>query len=160
MNSTSSPTPLTRSSTDKKIGGVAGGLARHLGVDPVLVRVGFAVSVLFSGAGLIAYLVMLALVPSDDAAPPAAPRHRLNAPLARRRGCAGARASPTSSAARTGQTSMSRDGGWPAEVEGDAFTAPYAPGPPPWHLYRFVFHTVFGVATAEPFGATRWRFER
>jgi phage shock protein PspC (stress-responsive transcriptional regulator) len=69
MNSTSSPTPLTRSTTDKKIGGVAGGLARHLGVDPVLVRVGFAVSILFSGAGLIAYLVMLALVPSDDAAP-------------------------------------------------------------------------------------------
>ena len=69
MNSTSSPTPLTRSTTDRKIGGVAGGLARHHGVDPVLVRVGFAVSVLFSGAGLIAYLVMLALVPSDDAAP-------------------------------------------------------------------------------------------
>jgi hypothetical protein len=56
-----------------------------------------------------------------------------------------------------------REGGWPAEVEGDAFTAPYsAPsaGPPPWYLYRFVFHTVFGVASAEPFGATRWRFER
>ena len=54
-----------------------------------------------------------------------------------------------------------REGGWPAEVEGDAFTAPFsAPsaGPPPWHLYRFVFHTAFGVATAEPFGATRWRF--
>ncbi len=51
--------------------------------------------------------------------------------------------------------------GWPAEVEGDAFTAPYsAPsaGPPPWHLYRFAFHTVFGVAGAEPWGATRWRF--
>jgi len=67
MNTTSSP--LTRSSTDKKIGGVAGGLARHLGVDPVLVRVGFAVSTLFSGAGLLAYLVMLAFVPTDDAAP-------------------------------------------------------------------------------------------
>ena len=56
-----------------------------------------------------------------------------------------------------------RQGGWPAEVEGDAFTAPYsAPsaGPPPWHLYRFAFHTVFGVATAEPDGATRWRFDR
>jgi hypothetical protein len=56
-----------------------------------------------------------------------------------------------------------REGGWPAEVEGDAFTAPYsAPsaGPPPWHLYRFVFHTAFGVATAEPYGATRWRFAR
>ncbi len=56
-----------------------------------------------------------------------------------------------------------REGGWPAEVEGDALTAPYsAPsaGPPPWYLYRFTFHTAFGVATAEPYGATRWRFER
>jgi hypothetical protein len=56
-----------------------------------------------------------------------------------------------------------REDGWPAEVEGDAFTAPYsAPsaGPPPWHLYRFVFHTAFGVAGEEPHGATRWRFDR
>jgi hypothetical protein len=56
-----------------------------------------------------------------------------------------------------------REAGWPAEVEGDAFTAPYsAPsaGPPPWYLYRFTFHTAFGVAGAEPHGATRWRFER
>lgn len=54
-----------------------------------------------------------------------------------------------------------RAGGWPAQVEGDAFTAPYsAPsaGPPPWHLYRFRFHTAVGVAGAEPHGATRWRF--
>jgi Pyridoxamine 5'-phosphate oxidase len=53
--------------------------------------------------------------------------------------------------------------GWPAEVEGDAFTAPYsAPsaGPPPWHLYRFTFHAATGVATEEPNGATRWRFDR
>jgi hypothetical protein len=28
-----------------------------------------------------------------------------------------------------------------------------------WHLYRFVFHTAFGVATAEPHGASRWRFD-
>jgi hypothetical protein len=53
--------------------------------------------------------------------------------------------------------------GWPAQVEGDALTAPYsAPsaGPPPWHLYRHTFHTVTGVATEEPSGATRWRFGR
>jgi hypothetical protein len=53
--------------------------------------------------------------------------------------------------------------GWPAQVASDAFTAPYsAPsaGPPPWHLFRFTFHTVIGVATAEPYGATRWRFSR
>ena len=58
---------------------------------------------------------------------------------------------------------MYRDVGWPVEVEGDAFTAPYsAPsaGPPPWNLYRFTFHMAFGVAGAEPNGATRWRFER
>jgi hypothetical protein len=55
-----------------------------------------------------------------------------------------------------------REGGWPADVEGETFTAPYsAPsaGPPPWHLYRITFHTVFGVATTEPYGATRWRFQ-
>ncbi|MGI8856750.1 MAG: pyridoxamine 5'-phosphate oxidase family protein [Thermomicrobiales bacterium] len=54
-----------------------------------------------------------------------------------------------------------RNGGWPAEVAGDALTAPFsAPsaGPPPWHLFRFTFDTVVGVATAEPFGATRWQF--
>jgi hypothetical protein len=51
--------------------------------------------------------------------------------------------------------------GWPAEVEGDAYVAPFnAPsaGPPPWSLYRMTYDTVFGVATAEPYGATRWRF--
>ncbi len=55
-----------------------------------------------------------------------------------------------------------RDQGWPAEVAGDAFTAPYsAPsaGPPPWHLYVLNVHTVFGVGgTGPPPGATRWRF--
>jgi hypothetical protein len=54
-----------------------------------------------------------------------------------------------------------REGGWPAKVEGEALTAPFsAPsaGPPPWNLYRFMFDTVFGVAAAEPHGATRWRF--
>jgi hypothetical protein len=56
-----------------------------------------------------------------------------------------------------------RDGGWPAEADGDSITAPYsAPsaGPPPWYLYRLTFHTAFGVASAEPYGATRWRFAR
>jgi phage shock protein C len=63
------PSRLTRSSTDRKIGGVAGGVAAYFGVDPLLVRIGFAVTTLFSGAGMVAYLVMLALVPRDDAVP-------------------------------------------------------------------------------------------
>ena len=52
--------------------------------------------------------------------------------------------------------------GWPASVSGTALTAEYsAPsaGPPPWNLYVFSPTTAFGVATAEPSGATRWRFE-
>jgi pyridoxamine 5'-phosphate oxidase-like protein len=52
--------------------------------------------------------------------------------------------------------------GWPATVDGDAFTAPYsAPsaGPPPWDLYGVTPKTAFGVASAEPHGATRWRFQ-
>ena len=56
-----------------------------------------------------------------------------------------------------------RAAGWPVTVAGDAFTAessaPSA-GPPPWDLYRFRFDTVFGVATEEPAGATRWRFAK
>lgn len=51
--------------------------------------------------------------------------------------------------------------GWPASVDGGAITAAYsAPsaGPPPWHLYVVTPVTAFGVATAEPYGAMRWRF--
>jgi hypothetical protein len=52
--------------------------------------------------------------------------------------------------------------GWPAEVSDDAITADYsAPsaGPPPWNLYVVTPTTAFGVATAQPWGATRWRFD-
>jgi hypothetical protein len=52
-------------------------------------------------------------------------------------------------------------GGWPAMIQGDAFTGPFsAPsaGPPPWNLYRLHFHTVFGVAGEPPHGATKWTF--
>ncbi len=51
--------------------------------------------------------------------------------------------------------------GWPVEVDGQDFTAPYsAPsaGPPPWHLYVLDADVAFGVAGAEPYGASRWRF--
>ena len=53
------------------------------------------------------------------------------------------------------------EGGWPATVDGDALTAPFsAPsaGPPPWALYRLAFERVIAVASAEPNGATIWRF--
>ena len=72
-SSHSSALRLTRSATDRKVGGVAGGLAEYLDADPLAVRLAFAVGSLFSGAGLLAYILMLAFVPEQDA-PAVAPR--------------------------------------------------------------------------------------
>jgi hypothetical protein len=52
--------------------------------------------------------------------------------------------------------------GWPATVEGAAFTAPYsAPsaGRPPYFLYELAPRTAIGVASEEPHGATKWEFD-
>jgi phage shock protein PspC (stress-responsive transcriptional regulator) len=56
---------LRRSITDRKVAGVAGGLARHLDVDPVILRVAFVVLVFFGGAGLILYGACWLLVPEE-----------------------------------------------------------------------------------------------
>jgi phage shock protein PspC (stress-responsive transcriptional regulator) len=65
------PRRLTRSTSDKVLGGVAGGLAEHLSLDPAVVRVAFAVSTLFGGAGVVAYVVLWAFAPADvDGAAP------------------------------------------------------------------------------------------
>ena len=51
--------------------------------------------------------------------------------------------------------------GWESTVRGGAlyaeFSAPSA-GPPPWHVYEVTPTTVFALGTAEPYGATRFRF--
>jgi phage shock protein PspC (stress-responsive transcriptional regulator) len=57
---------LTRSSSDKLIGGVAGGLGRYFGVDPILFRIAFVVLVFAGGVGVLAYIGLLAFVPADD----------------------------------------------------------------------------------------------
>src|SRR3981189_2732242 len=56
---------LTRSSDDKVIAGVAGGLGRYLGVDPVVIRIILVVLMFFGGAGFIAYAPAWLFVPSD-----------------------------------------------------------------------------------------------
>lgn len=58
--------PLRRSSTDRVVGGVCGGLARTLGVDPVIVRVITAVLAILGGAGIAAYVIAWILVPDDQ----------------------------------------------------------------------------------------------
>src|SRR4051794_26889867 len=61
-------TRLRRSVADRKIAGVASGLARYLDIDPTVVRVILGISVFFGGAGLIAYLALWLLVPEDGSA--------------------------------------------------------------------------------------------
>lgn len=72
---------LERSTTNKVIGGVCGGIAEYLAVDPTLVRVVFVFTA-FVTAGLfvLAYIVLLVLMPQPGQAapftsnpPPAAP---------------------------------------------------------------------------------------
>ena len=57
---------LNRSSEDKMVAGVAGGLGEYFGVDPVLFRVGFVAATLLSGVGALAYLALVLFVKTDD----------------------------------------------------------------------------------------------
>lgn len=56
---------LRRSVTDRHIAGVAGGIARHLDIDPIIVRVALVVGVFFGGAGLLLYVAGWILVPEE-----------------------------------------------------------------------------------------------
>src|SRR5947207_15282892 len=60
------PRRLLRSRSDRMLAGVAGGLGRYFAVDPVIFRIGFAVSVFFGGLGLLAYVALALFVPDDE----------------------------------------------------------------------------------------------
>lgn len=61
---------LYRSRDDRMLAGVAGGLAESWGADPSLVRVIWALLVIFTGGlALIAYIVMALVVPDEPLVP-------------------------------------------------------------------------------------------
>jgi phage shock protein PspC (stress-responsive transcriptional regulator) len=62
------PKRLLRSRNDRVIAGVAGGLGRYFGIDPIIVRIAFAVSVLIGGLGVLAYIALALFVPTAPAA--------------------------------------------------------------------------------------------
>lgn len=70
MSTQQSPEPqptkrLVRTRDDQMIGGVCGGLARYLGVDPTLVRVVAVVALVFAfPATIVGYLLAWAIMPS------------------------------------------------------------------------------------------------
>ncbi|MEA2156754.1 MAG: hypothetical protein QOE11_2894 [Solirubrobacteraceae bacterium] len=73
------PRRFERSSRDRIIGGVCGGLGRYFGIDPMLVRIGFIALALVGGTGLIVYAAAILFVPNDEEVPasPTSTRDRL-----------------------------------------------------------------------------------
>jgi phage shock protein C len=63
------PQRLTRSLTDRALGGVCGGLGAYLGVDPWWIRVMFVVLGLFTaGTGVLIYLALWFILPPETLA--------------------------------------------------------------------------------------------
>jgi phage shock protein PspC (stress-responsive transcriptional regulator) len=56
---------LRRHTSDRVIGGVAGGIGDYFNVDPLLIRIGFVGLIIFGGAGLVLYLVAWLLIPAE-----------------------------------------------------------------------------------------------
>jgi phage shock protein C len=56
---------LTRSTSDRMLAGVAGGLANYLGLDPTILRIAFVVLTVFGGSGVILYIVFWLLMPEE-----------------------------------------------------------------------------------------------
>lgn len=54
---------LTRSATDRMLGGVAGGLAEYFGVDSTWVRIAFAASIILPGPQVLLYLILWLVIP-------------------------------------------------------------------------------------------------
>ena len=61
------PRRFLRSREDRLIGGVAGGLGRTFGIDPVLFRIVFVALLFVGGVGVPLYLLTLLVTPSDAA---------------------------------------------------------------------------------------------
>ena len=67
-------TRIVRSRDDRMLGGVCGGLAEYFDLDPTIVRVGYVLISIISVAfpGILAYIVLMFVMPPPDPAAPAA----------------------------------------------------------------------------------------
>lgn len=57
---------IHKSTKDKKIAGVCGGIAEYLNADPTIIRLAFAMLVLGWGSGLLAYIVCALVLPEGE----------------------------------------------------------------------------------------------
>ena len=56
---------LHKSSRDKKIAGVCGGIAEYLGTDPTIIRLAWALMVFGWGSGVLAYIICALILPEE-----------------------------------------------------------------------------------------------
>jgi phage shock protein PspC (stress-responsive transcriptional regulator) len=59
------PRLLRRRTTDRVLGGVAGGLGDYVNIDPLLIRIAFVGLMIFGGAGLVLYVAAWLLIPAE-----------------------------------------------------------------------------------------------
>ena len=69
--SAASPRRLTRSSKQKMIAGVCGGLAEYFVLDVTVVRVAYVILSIISAAfpGILAYIILMVVMPPPDQGP-------------------------------------------------------------------------------------------
>ncbi len=60
------PRKLYRSQTNRMVAGVCGGLGEYLSIDPVFIRLFFVLLTLGQGAGVLVYLILWFVLPSQD----------------------------------------------------------------------------------------------
>ena len=65
------PQRLVRSTTDKMLAGICGGVANYIGLDSTVLRILVAIIVVFTGfiPGIITYVILSFIIPRDDALP-------------------------------------------------------------------------------------------
>ena len=56
---------LYKSSTEKKVCGVCGGIANYFDVDPTVIRLIWVIFTLAGGSGLIAYIIAAIIMPDE-----------------------------------------------------------------------------------------------
>ena len=57
---------LYKSSVDKKLCGVCGGIAEYFDIDPTIVRLIWVAVTLCGGAGLLAYIIAALIIPGQQ----------------------------------------------------------------------------------------------
>lgn len=60
---------LYRSTHDRMLCGVCGGIAEYFQLDPTLVRLGWALFCILGGSGVLAYIVAAIIIPNDPVDP-------------------------------------------------------------------------------------------